>query len=450
MTFDELRQKHPEFVYENLYYEFVDGGVKVIFHFSIAPDIHFHPEVFFPNVNEKRFLTLEQDESLYNLLFHLGMIEAISYWKATCSPKIVIKTSYLDDEMLNWWKGLYLKGLGEFFYLNKIDFTKEDLLQFEVSSDRELIKNWEGLNDRDLVMIGGGKDSAVTLDIISKSEREFACFQLNPTQASKDVVEASGCKGSIIVKRTIHPRLLELNKEGYLNGHTPFSAYLAFLGIVASVLYDYRNIIVSNESSASEATLEWIDHKINHQYSKSLEFEDTFRSYSKEHLSENSNYFSFLRPLNELRIAELFSKMSKYHKVFRSCNKGSKENIWCGECSKCLFAYAILYPYLAEKTNDIFGKDIYQDLGLLPTALQLIKADDNEKPFECVGMADESKAAFYLSLKKVKAENKEIPPLLQELSKYITEQSFVKDEFGQHNISEPFLTHLKKELKNES
>ena len=50
-----------------------------------------------------------------------------------------------------------------------------------------------------------------------------------------------------------------------------------------------------------------------------------------------------LRPLKEIQIAMLFSKYTKYHKVFKSCNLGSKGSTWewCCSCPKCLFVYII-------------------------------------------------------------------------------------------------------------
>ena len=74
----------------------------------------------------------------------------------------------------------------------------------------------------------------------------------------------------------------------------------------------------SNESSANEPSVVGTD--INHQYSKSFEFENDFRNYEKEFLKTNIEYFSLLRPLTELQIAMLFSKHKKYHDIFRSCN----------------------------------------------------------------------------------------------------------------------------------
>ena len=60
--------------------------------------------------------------------------------------------------------------------------------------------------------------------------------------------------------------------------------------------------------------------KVNHQYSKSFEFECDFENYANKYLRANVKYFSFLRPLNELQIAKIFARQEKYHNVFKSCN----------------------------------------------------------------------------------------------------------------------------------
>ena len=50
------------------------------------------------------------------LVFNIGMIELISYWKATCSPTIVVKPYSLNEEQIKFWQKLYYNGLSEFFY----------------------------------------------------------------------------------------------------------------------------------------------------------------------------------------------------------------------------------------------------------------------------------------------------------------------------------------------
>ena len=59
---------------------------------------------------------------------------------------------------------------------------------------------------------------------------------------------------------------MELNKRGFLNGHTPFSAMVAFTSFLTAYLNDKRYIVLSNESSANESNV--MGTKINHQYSK--------------------------------------------------------------------------------------------------------------------------------------------------------------------------------------
>jgi hypothetical protein len=60
---------------------------------------------------------------------------------------------------------------------------------------------------------------------------------------------------------------------------------------------------------------------INHQYTKSLEFEARFSEFIEENIT-NIKYFSFLRPYNEEKITEIFlEKCEKIFDIFSSCNK---------------------------------------------------------------------------------------------------------------------------------
>ncbi|MDO8573833.1 MAG: UDP-N-acetylmuramoyl-L-alanine--D-glutamate ligase [Candidatus Daviesbacteria bacterium] len=394
MDFKKLREKHAQFIYEGFKVEQENENLKVTFDFLLTPDIRFKPQVIFPNVSKTK--------DIDNLVFNLGMVELLSYWKAACPPKIIIKAGYLDEEQIKFWKKLLIKGLGEFFYINKIDFTQKDLFVFETASHSSSGNVFNGdLKDRDLVLVGGGKDSAVTLESISQKGKEFNCLLLNPTEAAVKMAEVGGCKNPIIIKRTIDPKLLKLNAQGYLNGHTPFSAYLAFLSVFTGVLYDYKNLVVSNEASSNEGNVTWLHQEINHQYSKTSEFEKDFRNYSKNYLALNANYYSFLRSFGELKISEIFSKMEKYHKIFRSCNRGSKQGVWCGECPKCVSTYLLLYPFLGKKTDEIFGKNLLDDESLEPIIKGLLRENNVVKPFECVATVDEIRTAISLIKQKV-------------------------------------------------
>jgi len=492
----ELRRRYPRFVYERFELDRASDALRVRFRFRIGPDIEFEPETTFPGVDWTRVDSLPKG-ALENLLFHLGLIETLSYWKATCSPEIRVEAGPLNAEQVAWFLDLLRHGMGEFFYVNRIDWRAPEFVRIVASGlevpknekqvlrfaqdDRERIRAALVLSEaegtvseqpgidrgKDLVLTSGGKDSVVTLELLRALGRPFDCLLLNPTEAALAVAKQAGCANPIIVRRTIDPRLLELNAAGYLNGHTPFSALLAVLGVTAAALYSYSwggysRVIVSNERSAEEAAVEYLGEPINHQYSKTLRFETAFREYCRKYLSpplcghpdpalagegtaldkadashslgtssgpafpETSQdhstgieYFSLLRPLYELQIARLFAQHPAYFPLFRSCNRGAKANAWCGQCSKCLFVFTVLYPFLErEQILAIFGNDLFAWEGAAD-GLRALLGLDREKPFECVGTREETLAAIYLCVEKMKQQGIPLPPALREIKETI-------------------------------
>lgn len=401
----ELRGKHLQFFYHSFEYSYQENQFFLEFHFSIDDVYHFYPKHRIQLPKQLEWQTLEKQE-IDQLVFHLGMVEVISYWKASCSPELIIKPFKLNSHQIRWWKTLYFHGLGEFFYLNSIETSISDFITIKCESDREMILYHNDLNGAQvMVPVGGGKDSVVSLELIKDMNMEVIPMVVNPRGATIYSIEKAGfkMKESLISKRTIDPQLLALNKKGYLNGHTPFSAMLAFLTLLSSRLVGIKYVALSNESSANESTVEGTN--INHQYSKSFEFENDFREYYTKYLNPNQTYFSFLRPLSEIQIACLFSGFKHHHSSFKSCNVGSKENIWCGKCSKCLFTYILLSPFISqEKMRDIFGKELLNDVNMKPI-LRELRGQAETKPFECVGTISEvelslrnAKPGFYNEL----------------------------------------------------
>jgi hypothetical protein len=243
-----------------------------------------------------------------------------------------------------------------------------------------------------IVPVGGGKDSVVSLELLNSEQ--LIPMIINPLTASLDTARTAGypIERVMEVQRMLDPLLLEMNTAGFLNGHTPFSALVSFISMMGAVLTGSNKIALSNESSANEATIPGTH--INHQYSKSFAYEQQFREYTGKHISGSIKYFSFLRPLNEFQIAGIFSGYPAYAYLFRSCNAGSKKNIWCGKCPKCLFTYIILSPFVeANKLKTIFGKDLLNDKGLYHHFLELT-GYSKHKPFECVGTIDEIRGSL--------------------------------------------------------
>jgi len=450
----QLREEYPFMEYTGYETNIDSAGLHVKYEFNMAGKYTFRPGFSIPRKRFfKNFPSAEELQTpIYqNLLFQIGLIELVSYWKSACPPQVIVKGQKLTEAQVSWWKNVYYQGLGEFFYTNKIQTSLKEFM--DISSFGESFQpQFISLDETVIVPIGGGKDSVVTLELLSKSE-QIRPFIMNPRGATLECVRVAGFgkDGFIEINRRLDPLLLELNAQGFLNGHTPFSAMLAFYSLLVSAISGHRHIALSNESSANEPTVAGTD--VNHQYSKSFAFESDFRDYVNHYISPDFNYFSFLRPLNELRIAQLFAEQVKYYPVFKSCNAGSKTDIWCCNCPKCLFAFTILSPFIPViEMVHIFGKNLFEVPQMLAYLKELTGIDE-VKPFECVGTIDEVNAALHMYIAKHKHEKL---PLLIDYYSNTTNFSQgdaglankILNEFNNDHFLEPkFLEIIKKKLK---
>lgn len=446
MNFVELREKYPNFIYSS--YSIQDEGDKIVigFEFEIENLAKFTPHI---EILKKNFNFKPINDKVRNIVFNMGMIEAMSYFKATCSPQFLIKCGSLDDFQKEWFKKLFYLGLGEFRYRNNINIDQDSFVNFDNYGEAIKVESEEDLLSGILIPIGGGKDSNVTMEILKKYNEESLAFRIGKNEVADECARLGGFNDDRVVeiKRTIDKDLLELNKRGFLNGHTPFSAVVAFNTYLCAYLLGKKNVALSNENSANESNV--VGENINHQYSKTIEFENDFRDYADRYLKGNVNYFSLLRPLSELQIAKLFSRYEKYHKVFKSCNVGSKSSpwIWCCNCPKCLFVYSILSPFLyKDKLVEIFGQDMFENTLLLSTFIELCGYGEI-KPFECVGTYSEVRYAVSETIRKYE-DKPNLPYLLKYYYEHfeLSDENPLNDYNEDHNVPKEFEDLLKQEL----
>ena len=445
--FIKYREEYPNFIYNS--YEIIDNmdSIKLVYNFEIEGLTKFTPSY---TIDKKYITNKNMYKDLFEyMVFHIGLIELVSYFKCTCSPNVIIKAGYIDEDQIKWFKKLYYYGLGEMLYTNGINIDKDSLMNIRVECSKKEFKNINYTGIGNLIPIGGGKDSNVTLELMRDEFSNNTCIVMNPKGIHEECAEAAGYNDEsiFVVKRFLDRKIVELNNEGFLNGHTPFSSLVAFVTYMCAYLSGKKYIILSNESSANEPTV--LGTKINHQYSKTYEFENDFNEYTKKYFNIDIKYFSLLRCLNEFQIGMLFSHYKKYHKVFKSCNVGSKSTPWkwCCECPKCMFIYIILSPFLyKEDLVNIFGEDLYEKKELLNTLLELSGYSET-KPFECVGTYGEVRYALSLTIQKL-GDN--LPYLLK----------YYKDNFGlshdtkyelefnnENNLDDKFVQIVKEELK---
>jgi hypothetical protein len=326
----------------------------------------------------------------------LHLVAGVSYYKAVLPPLIDTGSLQLDSGLAGFLQHLYTHGLAEFAHRNGLDLRGR--VQFPVNAGAPPRPPALDLRPQALVAMGGGKDSLVSLELLRAAGLAVQPFAVGSSPLIAETVAVAGLP-FMQVPRTLAPALAQMNEAGAWNGHVPVTAINSLVGVCLALLHGMRWVVFSNERSADEATL--VDdsgHAVNHQYSKSLDFERRLRALLHEQVSAELEYFSLLRPLSEAEVARRFSKLSAYHPVFSSCNRnfhhqGSRiSGRWCGDCPKCRFTSLALAPQLTPaQLQAIIGRNLLADPGQLE-GFRALCALRSEKPWECVGEAAESRA----------------------------------------------------------
>jgi hypothetical protein len=382
------------FIFESYGFDKAAGVLELNYRFD--NDLSFNEKYTFD------FDFEEYDEKLLDRAFQsLFIMAGISYYKAYTVESMELKTLRLDKKMASFFSKTYQKGLGEYFYINKLDPAQKITLP---DSTVNITPPSTPLNKGLLIGIGGGKDSLLTVEKL-RNEPKVATWSLGHRNQLKPLIEKIGLQ-HFWVERSIDPLLLELNTKDALNGHVPISAILSCVGVVVAILSGFKDVVVSNENSSNEPTLMYRGVDINHQYSKSIEYEIDFQKYLKHTIGNAVQYYSFLRPYSEVHIAEMFAEngFAIYKNVFSSCNRAftlQKNSIsWCGTCSKCAFTYLAFTPFINRtELIKLWGKDLLKERGLETTYMNLLGIS-GDKPLDCVGEILESRQAMQLAYKK--------------------------------------------------
>jgi len=373
-------------------------GVRLEFAFA-AGGLRFRPVVEFTGLlpdEAGRVVTV----TARRLIRALAIVEAFSYWKALCSPVIEVALPAPDDAELAWWQAFWPGAMGEFFYRNQIDYTVPGFLDIRGHADAG---GDVPAGDRaapagpPLVLFSGGKDSLALARIVSASAGTAPVdfFLYNPGERLRGLAGSLASGGRLVeVRRAILPELLALNAAGHPNGHTPFSAYLAFAAMLTGYLRGNGPVMAGNSRSDDEPNVRsYLGRPVNHQWTKSSDFETAVRSYRDRWLPGVPGYSSPLRPLYEVQIiASLAGDVDAYLRTV-SCNQ-ARGGGWCRSCAKCAWVFlatAALFGHdLAIRKT---GGDMFADPAL-SGVYQEMAGLTGVKPFECTGSEDEVRAAI--------------------------------------------------------
>ncbi len=405
------------------------------------------------------------------------LLAGVSYYKTGAPAVIDLGGTPVTGAEREFLRTFYLDGLAEFAYRNGLDLSGlrvaggkphrsaparpaappaldpsappgEPHRAAPASADGA-----DGGLSRVLIPFGGGIDSIVTVELM-RTRADAALFVMSRPGDRYAAIEKPGAvTGLPIVRadREIDPQVLRSAELGFLNGHVPITGILSAIAVMAAVLAGRDTVVMSNEWSASVATLEAGGRTINHQYSKSAAFESAFRRVLAPALGGRITYFSALRPFTELWVAQRFVALTQYHSTFRSCNKAFQANPalrpggWCGRCDKCCFIDLILAPFLpAADLQKIFdGAEPLADPTLAGKFRALLGTGAAGKPFECVGEVSECRAAAVLAAGRPdRARSPLLHALVAELPGHPRQQDIADllRPVGEHSIPDAYAT----------
>ncbi len=377
----------------------LDAAGNVSLRYALDDDFEFEERLTIPIGDAGTSADPDTIDGLLNLLH---WVAGVSYFKAAAPPEISCETGAPAPAARALLQALYSEGLGEFSIVNRLrDLPRPRFPSGPApptSAGPVPTPPTRRRLDHVLVPIGGGKDSAVALEIVRRTGVETTLFSIFDPPPIAGTVSVSGLR-RLLATRSIDPRLLECNAAGALNGHVPVTAIVSCVALLSAALNGADGVAMANERSASSPNLVWQGIEVNHQFSKSARAERLLAAAAAE-LPGAPAIFSVLRPASELAIARAFARMTQYHPVFTSCNRvfrldpASRSSTWCGDCDKCRFVFLILSPFIEpDAMQTIFGRALLEEDSQFEGFASLT-ATGAHKPFECVGEEQESLAAI--------------------------------------------------------
>jgi hypothetical protein len=345
-------------------------------------------------------LSEEQIQGAQGLLALLHWTAGVSYFKAALPATIECEPAAPGPAAATLLEALYSEGLGELAYRNELKELPRPRFPRAGVSPAVASSVPPAESRRILVPVGGGKDSAVALEIVRRSGAETALFSIGDAPPILRTVAVAGLP-HLIASRRLDPLLFELNSAGAINGHVPITAIVTCVALLSAQLNGFDAVAMANERSASAGNLRWDGIDVNHQFSKGLAAERMLSAAVAEQ-GAAVRQFSVLRPASELAIARAFAGLESYHGAFTSCNAifridpALRASSWCRDCPKCRFVFLAMAPFSSPAhLGEIFGADLLDEEDQFE-GFALLAASGGHKPFECVGEEQESVAAMRL------------------------------------------------------
>lgn len=344
----------------------------------------------------------------------LAVALAPFFFKLSDFAEVRLEFARLDEDSNSFFARFLERGLAEFRYLQGLNPIRK--VRFTSTGSDTITPRRLGVTERALMLNGGGKDSIVAGELLSRARIPFSWVTINSNEVRRAVVTTSGNGDSIEIDCEIDTAIAA--NAAYAWGHFPHTSMVLCIGLLVAQLTESAYVCVGNEFSANVGNVSFRGVELNHQYSKSAEFELGFSRFVNRCVSPDIKVFSILRPFHDLQLAKIFAHFVDYHPVFVSCNRGIAKGKWCKACAKCAFTALALAPFVGtEGLERIFGEDVLLRKEIQQAILELVK--DGHKPWECVGTTEENRLALRLLLDRYPERAAAQTPMWQALQQQI-------------------------------
>jgi UDP-N-acetyl-alpha-D-muramoyl-L-alanyl-L-glutamate epimerase len=320
------------------------------------------------------------------------------------------------------WTECFHKQLGEWRYLNQVADTLPGYPQLVVQEEcTPLHRRPSGQPAvRGLLTNGGGKDTLAGILLLNEAHIPFDLYEgylpignnsiaLQQTllQRLKDGVAPSSTR---TVAVTVEDNFFscpdeQLQQMGVQAQHEKIDFAVGhtanYVGYFPLILYhQYTQVWFNIEKSADQTMVVWQGESINHQWCKSIEYQQKstqlFAELTQVHWFRG--FSSTLRGLYDMSIYALVAQHPDLLRLTHSCNYGKP---WCNHCPKCCFCYLMMSAYLDED----FAKQVVGASASLFAAPEnrthwASLLDRDKVAWECVPSHEECQLAAWICLQK--------------------------------------------------
>ena len=276
----------------------------------------------------------------------------------------------VTEEFEQVWRTIAANASSQWRYENNIPFVKQPQFvnKHVQPSDPVEIKVKEG-SCSTLAFSGGGKDSLVLQELLSKANIPFSTSTCSFSMYGKAAVQFERDREllqlvapdshhhrlSIIDELPSSPILESLGEQ--LGIKTIFAAETAtfvFATLPIMLYYRYTTAVIGNERSANVVTL--CGRRLARRSTISGARQRSLRSSCTTTLGalvRNITYFSILQPIHDIVILEIAASRPDAIVHTHSCNITPP---WCLHCPKCCYIWLAFMAYLPHSVVDeMFG-----------------------------------------------------------------------------------------------